>query len=304
MRTNKVPTGPYRGAGRPEAAYFVECTVDVAARELGIDPLELRRRNLIRELPLRDGARLDLRLRRLRALPRPRGGAREARARAPTTARVVGTGFGDVRRARGRAVRDRRGGAAAGRAAPGAQRLVAARPGPRHDLRAGRGRAAPGRARGRGAPLRRLEGGARAAWAPSPAARWRWAGRRWCRRSIAPEGEVRRGGRRGWDGECLRCATIAEAEPGLRGERPLRVRPRLLVRRLRSRRRDRARHRAAARAAAGGGRRRRHDRQPAAGRGTGDRRHRAGARRSASSRRRPTTRRATRPSPRSPATAC
>ncbi len=50
-RTNKVPTGPYRGAGRPEAAYFLECTVDVAARELGIDPLELRRRNLIREFP-------------------------------------------------------------------------------------------------------------------------------------------------------------------------------------------------------------------------------------------------------------
>jgi len=51
MRTNKVPTGPYRGAGRPEAAYFVERTVDVAARELGIDPLELRRRNLIRDFP-------------------------------------------------------------------------------------------------------------------------------------------------------------------------------------------------------------------------------------------------------------
>jgi carbon-monoxide dehydrogenase large subunit len=50
-RTNKVPTGPYRGAGRPEAAYFLECTVDVAARELGIDPLELRRRNLIGEFP-------------------------------------------------------------------------------------------------------------------------------------------------------------------------------------------------------------------------------------------------------------
>jgi len=50
-RTNKVPTGPYRGAGRPEAAYFVECTVDMAARELAIDPLELRRRNLIREFP-------------------------------------------------------------------------------------------------------------------------------------------------------------------------------------------------------------------------------------------------------------
>jgi aerobic carbon-monoxide dehydrogenase large subunit len=50
-RTNKVPTGPYRGAGRPEAAYFLECTVDVAARQLRIDPLELRRRNLIREFP-------------------------------------------------------------------------------------------------------------------------------------------------------------------------------------------------------------------------------------------------------------
>jgi aerobic carbon-monoxide dehydrogenase large subunit len=50
-RTNKVPTGPYRGAGRPEAAYFLECTVDVAARELGMDPLELRRRNLVREFP-------------------------------------------------------------------------------------------------------------------------------------------------------------------------------------------------------------------------------------------------------------
>ena len=50
-RTHKVPVGPYRGAGRPEAAYFVERTVDVAARELGIDPVELRRRNLIRDFP-------------------------------------------------------------------------------------------------------------------------------------------------------------------------------------------------------------------------------------------------------------
>jgi carbon-monoxide dehydrogenase large subunit len=49
--TNKVPTGPYRGAGRPEAAYFVERIVDVAAAELGADPVELRRRNLVREFP-------------------------------------------------------------------------------------------------------------------------------------------------------------------------------------------------------------------------------------------------------------
>jgi carbon-monoxide dehydrogenase large subunit len=45
--TNKVPTGPYRGAGRPEAALLLERTVDEAARELGLDPVELRRRNLV-----------------------------------------------------------------------------------------------------------------------------------------------------------------------------------------------------------------------------------------------------------------
>jgi len=51
VRTDKVPTGPYRGAGRPEAAYFLERTVDDAARLLEIDPVELRRRNLISEFP-------------------------------------------------------------------------------------------------------------------------------------------------------------------------------------------------------------------------------------------------------------
>jgi carbon-monoxide dehydrogenase large subunit len=50
-RTDKVPTGPLRGAGRPEAAYFLERTIDAAARELGIDPRELRRRNLVRSFP-------------------------------------------------------------------------------------------------------------------------------------------------------------------------------------------------------------------------------------------------------------
>ena len=50
-QTHRVPTGPYRGAGRPEAAYALELTVDAAARELRIDPVELRRRNLISEFP-------------------------------------------------------------------------------------------------------------------------------------------------------------------------------------------------------------------------------------------------------------
>jgi carbon-monoxide dehydrogenase large subunit len=45
--TNTMMTGPYRGAGRPEAAYVIETMVDLAARQLGTDPAELRRRNMI-----------------------------------------------------------------------------------------------------------------------------------------------------------------------------------------------------------------------------------------------------------------
>ena len=45
--TNTVPVDAYRGAGRPEAAYMVERLVDLAARELDMDPVELRRRNLV-----------------------------------------------------------------------------------------------------------------------------------------------------------------------------------------------------------------------------------------------------------------
>jgi carbon-monoxide dehydrogenase large subunit len=45
--TNKPPTGPYRGAGGPEGAFFMERTVDLIARELLIDPVEVRRRNFI-----------------------------------------------------------------------------------------------------------------------------------------------------------------------------------------------------------------------------------------------------------------
>ncbi|MBT3808081.1 MAG: molybdopterin-dependent oxidoreductase, partial [Rhodospirillaceae bacterium] len=46
--TNNVPIGPYRGAGRPEAAYMLERMMDQAARELGIDRIELRRRNFVK----------------------------------------------------------------------------------------------------------------------------------------------------------------------------------------------------------------------------------------------------------------
>jgi len=45
--TNTMPTGAYRGAGRPEAAYYIERIVDVLAAELRMDPIELRRKNFI-----------------------------------------------------------------------------------------------------------------------------------------------------------------------------------------------------------------------------------------------------------------
>jgi len=45
--TNTVPTTPYRGAGRPEAVYLTERLLDLAARTLGMDPVDLRRRNFI-----------------------------------------------------------------------------------------------------------------------------------------------------------------------------------------------------------------------------------------------------------------
>ena len=45
--TNTVPVDAYRGAGRPEANYVVERIIDAAARELGIDRIELRRRNMV-----------------------------------------------------------------------------------------------------------------------------------------------------------------------------------------------------------------------------------------------------------------
>ena len=45
--TNTVPTDAYRGAGRPEACYLLERVVEIAAADLGVDAIELRRKNLI-----------------------------------------------------------------------------------------------------------------------------------------------------------------------------------------------------------------------------------------------------------------
>jgi len=61
--TNKVPNAPYRGAGRPEAAFAMERIIDVVAGELGLEPAEVRLRNMVRAeempyaagMPYRDG---------------------------------------------------------------------------------------------------------------------------------------------------------------------------------------------------------------------------------------------------------
>jgi len=60
--TNTVPAVPYRGAGRPEAHHAIERLLDLAARKLGIDRAEIRRRNLVtkRDLPYRTPTQLVL----------------------------------------------------------------------------------------------------------------------------------------------------------------------------------------------------------------------------------------------------
>jgi len=63
VATNKVPNAPYRGAGRPEAAQAIERMMDLIARELGLEPAEVRRRNMVGPadmpyavgIPYRDG---------------------------------------------------------------------------------------------------------------------------------------------------------------------------------------------------------------------------------------------------------
>ena len=90
--TNKFTTDAIRGAGRPEATHMIELTMDALADELGMDRLELRRKNFITEFPYELPARLHLRLRQLRRDARPL--PREARPR-----RVPARAGGAARRA-------------------------------------------------------------------------------------------------------------------------------------------------------------------------------------------------------------
>ena len=57
VHTHTNPTSSYRGAGRPEATYVIERAIDVAAAEMGLDRVEIRRRNMIRpeDMPFKTG---------------------------------------------------------------------------------------------------------------------------------------------------------------------------------------------------------------------------------------------------------
>jgi carbon-monoxide dehydrogenase large subunit len=57
--TNTTPVDAYRGAGRPEATFLLERIVELAARELGTDPAELRRKNFIRDFPYQTPVALE-----------------------------------------------------------------------------------------------------------------------------------------------------------------------------------------------------------------------------------------------------
>ncbi len=66
--TNTTPVGAYRGAGRPEAAAAVDRAMDLFADAAGVDPAEVRRKNLLPKFtePHDDRVRREVRLRRLR----------------------------------------------------------------------------------------------------------------------------------------------------------------------------------------------------------------------------------------------
>ena len=109
--TNLTPTAPYRGAGRPEAALAIERAIEALALELDIDPADLRRRNLIQDLPhlTPTGAQLDsgdyhAALDRALQLAGYDGFRSEQEARRRSGGRPIGIGIGAfVERAGGQA---------------------------------------------------------------------------------------------------------------------------------------------------------------------------------------------------------
>jgi aerobic carbon-monoxide dehydrogenase large subunit len=100
VASSKCPSGAYRGVGMNAAAYATERMVDVVAAELGLDPLELRRRNVVTEFPFRSAAGRNLDSGDYRGLlDRLEAGAgyaglRHRQATARAEGRLVGIGIG------------------------------------------------------------------------------------------------------------------------------------------------------------------------------------------------------------------
>ena len=176
--TNTNSTAPYRGAGRPEATYVLERLIDDAARELGLDRVELRRSNLIppSAMPYKNAARRDVRLRRLRARtwrtrsswPTSPASRRAARPHGPA-GKLRGLGRRQRDRAGGgRPARVRRDPLLAERARHRAHGQQEPGPGPRDDVQADPARAPRPRPHGRAATSTATPTGWPSAWA-------RWA---------------------------------------------------------------------------------------------------------------------------------
>ena len=145
---------PTAAPGRPEATYLIETTIDAAARELGHRPGRAAPAQPRARVPVPDRARLDLRLRRLRALPRHARSSSVAAAAAPAV-RAAATSLGAGTRRRARCGASARGGGCASERSAAVEhatvrrgevrrgrRLDAGRPGPPHAVRADRRRPA------------------------------------------------------------------------------------------------------------------------------------------------------------------
>ncbi len=162
--TNKFFTDAIRGAGRPEMTHMIEVMIDQLADELGMDPIELRRKNFIapEDFPYDDALRHHVRLGQLRGRARPgpgdhRHGGLPRRAVRPAKPgdpardrlldvhrdlrpRAVAGGRAQRLRPRDRPLRVRARPRAPDGLGDGLHRRVAARPGPRDGLRADRRR--------------------------------------------------------------------------------------------------------------------------------------------------------------------
>ena len=160
--TNTVPVDAYRGAGRPEATFVVERLVEVGARELGLEPGDLRKKNFIKSFPHQTPVIMNYdtgdylaSLKKALEIADVKGFGKRKRESAPQRqaarhrlfdlhrgVRHRAVASGGLARRRRRPVGIRRGAGQSDRLGRGADRLPQPRPGPRDDVRAARLRTA------------------------------------------------------------------------------------------------------------------------------------------------------------------